>query len=175
MSRILLVDDEPHVLKAVGRLLNDHDVVGCTGAEEALQRARNESFDLVLSDYRMPEMDGVEFLRRFMRLQPDAARLMLTAHADLEGVQAAINDAAVFRFINKPWSDFELRNAVDTALAHQAVLLENQRLADLVREQQAQLEQQGAVLRALEEQEPGITRVERDADGSISVDEGDTT
>ncbi len=171
MSRILLVDDEEHVLRAVARVLRGHEIETASSAEEALALADSEDFALVVADYRMPGMNGVSMFKRLKELQPDTVRIILTAYADLDGMQAAVNEAEVFRFVNKPWSDFELRNAVETGLAHSRALLENRKLADQVRQQQAQLDQQAQLLQALERQEPGITRVERDTDGSILLDE----
>jgi len=148
MSRILLVDDEEHVLRAVARVLRGHEIETASSAEEALALADSEDFALVVADYRMPGMNGVSMFKRLKELQPDTVRIILTAYADLDGMQAAVNEAEVFRFVNKPWSDFELRNAVETGLAHSRALLENRKLADQVRQQQAQLDQQAQLLQA---------------------------
>ncbi|MGZ4999933.1 MAG: response regulator [Methylomonas sp.] len=171
--KILLVDDEPNVLKSLSRLLKQYQLVTASCGEEALLLAKEQSFHLVISDYRMPGINGVDFLIRFKRMQPDAIRMVLTGFADLEGVQHAINDAEVFRFINKPWNNLELVNAVENGLAHRSILLENRALADQVRAQQALLDEKEAILRALEAEEPGITKVNWGADGSIILDDKD--
>lgn len=170
---ILLVDDEPNVLKALSRLLNRYHLTTATSGEEALGLAKTQAFELVISDYRMPGMNGVEFLLFFKLLQPDAVRLLVTGYADLESTQQAINEAEVFRFINKPWNNAELLNAVENGLKMQRALLENRRLADLVRSQQQQLDEKDAILRALEAEEPGITQVDWAPDGSIVLNEND--
>ena len=141
MARLLLVDDEPHVLSALKRVLNRpgppdhglHEIDTCESPQLALERVRDHSYDLILSDYRMPGMTGVDFLGAARQLQPDAARLILSAHADLTGMIGAINEAGIFRFIMKPWDDLELRMALAEALQYRELLLENRRLADEVR------------------------------------------
>lgn len=170
---ILVVDDEPNILKALTRLLRSYRVVTAASAAEALLLAHRKAFDLVLTDYRMPLMDGIEFLIRFKEIQPDAARLVLSGYADLKGVQAAINKAEVFRFINKPWNEIELISAIESALEHRRILLENRALADEVRRQRELLAEKDAMLRALEAEEPGITHVNWGTDGSIIIDDAD--
>jgi len=170
---ILLVDDEANVLKALSRILKHYHLTTANSGEEALLLAQVTTFNLVISDYRMSGLNGVEFLSRFKRIQPDAIRMILTGFADLEGAQQAINEAQVFRFINKPWSNIEIINAVENGLEHQRILLENRALADQVRAQQALLDEKEAILRALEEEEPGITKVNWASDGSIIINEED--
>lgn len=172
-ANILLVDDELNVLKALSRILREYDPITVQSGEEALLLAHDVEFDLVISDYRMPGMNGVVFLKNFMQAQPDAIRMILTGYADLESAQNAINEAGVFRFLNKPWNNFEISNAVTVGLEHKRVLQENKRLADQVRKQQALLKEQEAILKALEAEEPGITRVNWGPDGSIILDEDD--
>ncbi len=170
-AKILLVDDEPNVLKALCRQLRNYDLVTASSGEEALLIAKNATFDLVISDYRMPYMDGISFLIQFAQIQPDAVRLILTGYADLEATLHAINDIGVFRFINKPWSNLEIMHAIDKGLEMKRILLENRTLANQVREQQTRLNQQEAILRALEAEEPGITKVNWGPDGAIILDE----
>lgn len=172
-AKILLVDDELNVLKALARVLKDYELTAVQSGEEALLVAREIEFDLVISDFRMPGMDGISFLKKFMHAQPGVIRMMLTGYADLESAQSAINEAGVFRFLNKPWNHFEIANAVQVGLEHKRVLQENQRLADQVRQQQALLKEQDAILKALEEEEPGITQVNWGPDGSIILNEED--
>ena len=170
---ILLVDDEPNVLKALSRLLKQYHLSTANNSEEALLIAQQRQFDLVITDYRMPGINGVDFLILFKRLQPDAIRVVLSGHADLEGVQHAINEAEVFRFINKPWSNLEITTVVANGLAHRRVLLENRALADQVRAQQKLLAEKDALIKALEAEEPGITQVNWAEDGSIILNEHD--
>jgi two-component system probable response regulator PhcQ len=172
-SRILLVDDEPNVLRSLSRLLKDYQLTTFDCGEDALLAAQDMPFDLVISDYRMPGMNGVELLTFFRAVQPDAIRMILTGYADLNGIQQAINDAEVFRFINKPWNPMEIFNAVTRGLEHRHMLLENRALANEVRKQHLLLEEKDAILKALEAEEPGITQVNWAADGSIVLDPDD--
>ena len=173
--RLMLVDDEPNVLKALERQLRAVDrgaepayrIEICTDPAAALERAAEETFDLVMSDYRMPQMDGVAFLRRWRRLQPDTARLILSGQTDLAGLLGAINSAGVMRFLCKPWDYAELVFAVENALLERGLLLENRRLADEVRVQRGIISAQEAELRRLEAESPGITRVNWGPDGSV--------
>lgn len=173
ISKILLVDDEPNVLRSLSRLLRGYALTTATSGEEALLLAEHTPFDLVISDYKMPSMDGISFLAQFSLIQPDAVRIMLTGFADLETTQHAINDIGVFRFINKPWNNIEIINAVERGLDMRRILLENKALADLVRQQQGLLDQHEAALKALEAEEPGITQVNWGPDGAILIDEAD--
>lgn len=172
-ARILLVDDESNVLKAISRLLREHEVTALTSPEEALILALKTEFDLVISDFRMPGMNGVEFLTSLMRIQPETIRMILTGYADLESAQQAINEAGVYRFLNKPWNNIEITNAVQAGLQHKHMIEENTRLANQVREQQKQLDEKDLILKALEKEEPGITHVNWAEDGSIIIDEAD--
>jgi len=159
MYRILLVDDEPNILNELRRLLSrlkPDDLKGeyfvidtYASPEEALARADEVRIDLAISDYRMPGMNGVEFLKALIGKQPDIARLVLSGYADLDGVIAAINEAKVFRFISKPWNDAELLSAVAQALNARALSMENERLAKLAKQQQLQIALQEAELRRL--------------------------
>ncbi len=172
-SRILLLDDEPNILSALRRVFasEPYDLEVFTDAASALACAKDMDFALAISDYRMPEVDGVSFLTLFRSLQPDAMRLILSGFTDLEALLGAINDAHIYRFITKPWQDYELRTTVAQALAHRAALLDNRRLADQLRAQQEQLHRQRNELERLEREHPGITQVKRGNDGAILLDD----
>jgi response regulator RpfG family c-di-GMP phosphodiesterase len=102
--RVLCVDDEPHVLDGLSRhLRRDFAVATAVGASEALAIIEREGpFAVVVSDMRMPGMDGAAFLRRVREIAPDTVRLLLTGHADLDAAIAAVNQANIFRFLTKP-------------------------------------------------------------------------
>jgi response regulator RpfG family c-di-GMP phosphodiesterase len=170
---ILLVDDEPNVLKSLSRLLRQYNLAVANNSEEALSLAKLQSYDLVISDYRMPGINGVDFLILFKLIQPDAIRVVLTGHADMEGVQHAINEAQVFRFINKPWNNDELLSIVEKGLEHKRIMLENRQIVDKVRAQQDLVDEKSDILNALEAEEPGITKVNWGEDGSIILNPDD--
>lgn len=182
MSRILIVDDEEAILKALRRLLSltpcvvgdkryRLDVDCFSTPEAALEAARRTAYDLVLSDYRMPGTDGVQFLKAFRDLQPDCARLILSGYADLNGLIGAINEAGISRFLSKPWNDYELVAAIGQALVLHDLTLENQRLADKARIALGRLSREEAERKRLEAEEPGITKVIWGPDGSVLLDE----
>jgi DNA-binding NtrC family response regulator len=128
-----------------------------TSPEAALERGEERDFDLVLSDYRMPSMNGVEFLTRFMKLQPDVPRVIVSAYADRDAIIAAINETNLSRFIQKPWDDEELRATVTAILGGKGRTNTAGSHGD-------------SQLRSLEQECPGITHVERGEDGGIVVD-----
>ena len=180
MHRIMLVDDEQNILGALRRLFAAPLAEGgkklvvetFSSPREALKRVKEDvAFDTVISDYRMPEMDGVAFLKAFRENQPHAVRLILSGYADLDALVGAINEAQIFRFIAKPWHDFELRAAVGQALAYHDMMLENQRLADEVRAQRGVITRQEMELRRLEAESPGITKVNWGPDGEVLLEE----
>jgi len=183
MYRILLVDDEINILSALKRSLQRISFEDLDGerpeietfvsAPQALARVQRAPVDLIISDFRMPEMGGIEFLAAAVQLQPDVARLVLSGNADLDAVVDAINKVQIHRFIAKPWHDYELKTAVVQALAARNLVLENRRLADLVRKQHGQISRREAELRRLEAESPGITHLKLTDDGQILIDDED--
>jgi DNA-binding NtrC family response regulator len=126
MPRILLVDDEPNILSALRRCLAGIDVRQLDGEvlqfetftapDAAIERSEEQDFNLVISDYRMPSMNGVEFLSRIMQIQPTAPRVIISGFADRNAIIAAVNEVHLARFIEKPWKDDKLRQAVVSIL-----------------------------------------------------------
>jgi two-component system probable response regulator PhcQ len=183
MYRILLVDDEPNILSALKRVLSTipsdmldgekPEIETFSSTEEALVRISTIPVDLVISDYRMPAMSGIEFLKRAITFQPDIARLILSGNADLDAVVEAINTLQIFRFVTKPWHDFELKSSISQALATRSLARENKRLADMVRKQNSRLQRHEAELRRLEAASPGITTLKRSPDGGILIEDDD--
>ena len=138
----------------------------------ALARAREGiAFDIVISDYRMPEMDGVAFLKALREIQPDTVRIILSGYADMSALIGAINEAKIHRFIAKPWDDYTLCADVRQAFQLRQLQIENQRLADEVRHQQGVISRQDLELRRLEAETPGITKVRRTPDGGVLFDD----
>lgn len=128
--RILLVDDEPNVLSALKRVFRqeNYEVVTCPHPKEALERLRNENFQVIISDYMMPDMNGGDLLRQARLVRPEMIRMMLTGHADVNAVVSAMKAGAVYKFILKPWNDDDLRVTVALALEQYELLRKNSAL-----------------------------------------------
>lgn len=177
MKRLLLIDDEPNVLSALKRVLtpafsNDGLVVETFGDPyAALIRGSEVAFDAVLSDYRMPKMDGVAFLKQFRLLQPDTPRMILSATTDFDTLMAAVNEAAIQHYLVKPWSEEELVSSVREALDRYAAIVSERELADQARVSQGTMTEEEREMRRLEVEEPGITKVRRADDGSVLLDD----
>ena len=109
-ARLLFVDDEPSILSALKRAFRGkgYEIRSATSAAEGLALLDQEPADLVLSDMRMPEMDGAEFLERVFSRWPDTKRVLLTGYADAGATVAAINRGKIWRYIAKPWHDDDL-------------------------------------------------------------------
>jgi type II secretory ATPase GspE/PulE/Tfp pilus assembly ATPase PilB-like protein/FixJ family two-component response regulator len=127
---ILLVDDEPNVLKALMRVFRQENyrLRMVHSAEEALAAMAELPAQLVVSDYKMPGMNGGELLKRLKAQYPDTVRIMLTGHADVSAVMTAIQEGAVFKFILKPWNDDDLRVTVGLALEQYELRRRNREL-----------------------------------------------
>ena len=137
LHKLLFVDDEQGVLNALERLFFDDDyhIETAESGKEALKKMSNNNFSLIISDQRMPEMTGSEFLQKAKELSPDTIRIMLTGHSDIKDAVAAINKGEVYKYINKPWDDEELKTIVKQALKQYDLVVENRELHALVKEQ----------------------------------------
>lgn len=172
MKRVLLLDDEHNVLNALRRLLRQHfrpDELGIEVAVDpfaALSRMHAVPFALVISDFRMPAMNGLEFLTRARDVQPHAVRIVLSASSDFDTIMRAVNEIEVFRYLAKPWTD-ELIDHVRQALARSVLAHAERELADAMRLQRGELTAADLELRKLEELEPGITQVNWGPNGEV--------
>jgi response regulator RpfG family c-di-GMP phosphodiesterase len=139
---VLFVDDEPHILKAIKRLVleEDLDVHLATSGEAGLEVLKREKdIGLIVSDQRMPGMNGAEFLARAKALKPDAIRIILTGYADIDATIDAINKGGANRHLSKPWNDDTLLDTIRENLGYYALGRENQRLSEIVRQQNEEL------------------------------------
>jgi response regulator RpfG family c-di-GMP phosphodiesterase len=145
---ILCVDDETNILNALRRLLRPHGyrVLTAASGAEGLAIAADTPIDLVLSDMRMPEMDGVRFLEQVKARSPDTVRILLTGYADLSSTIAAINTGGIYRYIAKPWDDGAVLEVVKDALERKLLMLEKTRLEQLTHTQNEQLKALNATL-----------------------------
>ena len=133
---ILCVDDEPHVLDGIKlNLRRRFEVLTATSGSEGLKLLEaNPGISVIISDMRMPEMDGATFLSRARQLAPNATRLLLTGQADLESTIQAVNEGQIFRFLAKPCPPATLLSAVETAAEqHRLVISERVLLEQTLR------------------------------------------
>jgi response regulator RpfG family c-di-GMP phosphodiesterase len=171
----MLVDDDRNVITSLARLCRERlnaafgplRISGFLSPYGALEFARHRRIDTVIADYRMPEMNGAMLLAHLRALQPRAGRIMLSACVDRDGLIHAVNDAAIFRVLTKPWNPRDVELAVADALTEARRAAEDHRLADQMRAQQGALSAEEVALRALEAESPGITHVERSEDGGV--------
>lgn len=175
MIKIQLVDDEANILSALRRLLKPQgwEVHTYDNVEAALGGLLEHDYAVIVSDYQMPAADGVTYLQFAKQRQPDAMRLVLSAHGDRNSMIKAINQAEVYRFLSKPWDDYELVTAIQSAIDLYQLKVENRRLRNEVDTQKVMLRAREQELLRLESENPGITRVQRDADGSVLISDND--
>ena len=111
---ILCVDDEVDNVEALERLFRKkYNVLKATSGKEALTLIKDQPVSLIISDQRMPQMTGVQFLEKSLKTHPDTMRILLTGYTDIDSVIAAINSGQVYRYINKPWDPIDLGKTVD--------------------------------------------------------------
>lgn len=127
--KILIVDDEIDNLQLLYRTLRrDYDVVKAQGPLIALDILKEQTFQCILSDHKMPEMDGIEFLKRASDINPDTIRLLVTAYSDVDILMNAINYAKIYRYIKKPYSPEELLHIVQLSLEYYQLKEDNKKL-----------------------------------------------
>lgn len=133
--KILIVDDEPDNLALLYRTLRGkYDIAKSTSPLTALEMLKEEHFNCILSDHKMPEMDGVEFLKRSYEISPDTMRLLVTAYTDAGILIDAINYAKIYRYIKKPYNPDELSLIVENALEYWQLKSDNSVLVNDLKE-----------------------------------------
>jgi response regulator RpfG family c-di-GMP phosphodiesterase len=162
---ILCVDDEPNILSSLRRLFRakGFQVRTAEGGQAGLALLETETVDLVISDMRMPEMDGAQFLAQVRVRWPDTVRLLLTGYSDITLIIDAINRGEIYRYITKPWDDYDIVLIVRQALERQALELEKKRLEALTRRQNEELKTLNASLEARVEARTAELRVANDS------------
>jgi response regulator RpfG family c-di-GMP phosphodiesterase len=155
LARVLYVDDEPNLCRAFVRIFRDDARLSITIAnapDEALALFQKETFDVVVSDLRMPGMSGIEVLAAARRALPEARRLLVSGYADFESAMDAINEVGVDRLLMKPWQNDEIRGAVHAAVDLAALQRENIRVTAELRGRTEELERVNQHLDALVEE-----------------------
>ena len=123
---IMLVDDEEMVLASLSSFLTletDYDIVTFLSPLEALEHLKENEVNLIISDYLMPQMDGISFLGQVREFKPDIVRIILTGYADKENAIKAINEVGLFQYIEKPWDNDDLRIIIRNGLERQQLIL----------------------------------------------------
>ena len=140
--KIIVVDDEAANLRLLERLFrHDYEVITAESGEEALRLLSEHDAALIITDQRMPNMTGVELLKRTAEIRPHMVRIILTGYTDVETLVEAINSGLVYKYVTKPWNNEELRLTVSRALEHyetnkgrHELEMMNQRLTTRLRE-----------------------------------------
>jgi DNA-binding NtrC family response regulator len=115
--KLLFVDDEERILDALGALFRyKYQVFAATSAGRALAILKQHRIHVVVSDQRMPEITGVEFLRQVKEISPHSVRILLTGFSDLSAIIDSVNDGEVYRFLNKPWGNQEIQAVIADAV-----------------------------------------------------------
>jgi len=140
--RILCVDDEKGVLRSIERVFLDeeYEILKATSGKEGLKILEEVSpIQIVMSDYRMPEMNGVDFLHEVCKRWPDSVRIVLSGYADTVAVVDAVNEGQIYKFLAKPWNDDELKFTVANALERYFLYQKNRKLTEELKERNEEL------------------------------------
>ncbi len=162
---VLVVDDEENVLRSIVRLFSDEPfqtVIALSGGK-ALDILRKQEMAVILSDQRMPEMSGAEFLAKSRSLSPESVRIVLTGYADINAAIDAINKGGAHQYLAKPWDDQELLSAVRNAVELYRLKKENRSLTELVQKQNEELKRWSSELELyVQQQTIDLTRRNQD-------------
>jgi two-component system probable response regulator PhcQ len=164
---ILIVDDEPNILAMLNRLLRteDREIILAENVTDGLEKLKGRGgVDLVISDNRLPDITGVDFLVKVRQLYPDTIRILITGYPDLDAAVKAINKGQVYRFITKPWENEELKLIVKQALDYCDVLRDNRALLKIAR-------QQAEWMKNIQQKYPQVNESEFDKMGVYIVEE----
>ncbi len=149
---IAIVDDEEMVLTSLRSFLmleTDYEVETYRSPKKALDELKDKNLDLIVSDYLMPEMNGIEFLLEVKKLHPFATRILLTGYADKENAIKAINEVGLYQYVEKPWDNDDLRITIQNGLERRFLMekLEN-KIQEVQRVQQSLQDIQAQIIKA---------------------------
>jgi DNA-binding NtrC family response regulator len=159
---ILVVDDEELFIEYIKSMLSSesYNVVTASNGKQGLEILKKQSVNLVISEYKIPLMNGLEFLEKVRIIYPDILTVMVTDQADINLAIKAVNEAGVYKFLLKPLDDIDFKNTIKRTLESLQVIKERDELIRKVKTHEA-------TLKDLEKRYPGITKVEKDEDGYI--------
>jgi len=149
---IAIVDDEEMVLTSLRSFLmlgTDYEVETYNSPKKALEELEEKNLDLIVSDYLMPEMNGIEFLLEVKKIHPFATRILLTGYADKENAIKAINEVGLYQYVEKPWDNDDLRITIQNGLERRFLMekLEN-KIQEVQRVQQSLQDIQAQIIKA---------------------------
>jgi len=132
---LLLVDDEPNIVSALKRTLrrDNYSILTAGSGAEGLALMAAHDISVIISDQRMPQMTGVDFLRKVKALYPKTVRIVLSGYTEFDSVTSAINEGAIYKFLTKPWDDEQLRGHIQEAFLRYEMEQENRRLTEQIR------------------------------------------
>lgn len=148
-EKVLFVDDEENILLSLKRLFMDVDtieVLTASSGKAGLETLKQNEIAVIVSDQRMPEMSGAEFLEKSLLVSPDSVRIVLTGYADITAAVNAINKGGAYRYIAKPWNDDDLVITILNAVERYRLVKENKRLTELTKKQNEELKKWSAEL-----------------------------
>src|ERR1700704_2746565 len=137
---VLAGDDEPNIVSALKRTLRSRGFTVHTalGGPQGLELLESQSVDAIISDMRMPEMTGAQFLQAARMKMPDAVRILLTGYADIASTIEAVNNGEIFRYLSKPWDEDVLISVLHDGLERKRLARERDQLLSLTKQQNSQ-------------------------------------
>jgi len=159
---ILVVDDEELFLEYIKSMFSgeSYTVITASSGKQGLEILKQQSVNMVISEYKIPLMNGLEFLEKVRIIYPDVLTVMVTDQADVNLAIRAINEAGVYKFLLKPWDDIDFKNTIKRTLESLQVIKERDELIRKVKTHEA-------TLKDLEKRYPGITKIEKNKDGNF--------
>ena len=149
---LLIVDDEEMVLislRAFLTLETEYDLLTFSSTAQAIEAARERSIDLVVSDYLIPDMTGIDFLLEIKKLHPYATRILLTGYADKENAIKAINEVGLYQYVEKPWDNNELKLIIQNGLERRFLMEKlEQKITEVQQVQQNLQDIQAQIIKA---------------------------
>jgi DNA-binding NtrC family response regulator len=136
VKTVLFVDDEVNILNSLVRLLRrePYQVVVAKGAKEAFEILEKQPVQVVISDQKMPDMLGTEFLQKVKDQYPHTVRVILSGHADINLLIDSINKDEVYRFLTKPWNDQEVKMVIKQCMTHYDLAQKNRSMTNEMRD-----------------------------------------
>ncbi len=151
-TAILIVDDEAHIINALKRVFHkmNYEILSTTAPEEAINIMDDTKLDIVICDYNMPNINGIDVLKHAKNVSPDAVRILMTGHSDVNTAISAINEGSVFYYISKPWKNEEVISVIHNALRKKRSRNEQNDLFRYINESQNYLAEMSNKLKSLD-------------------------